>query len=67
MKRPLTRAEILRSIEQRVTAMLDMLDACHVAGNVVVEIHRDNGGVRKVRVSHEETWDCTTALPTQQP
>lgn len=40
----------------RVRVLLDFLANAGVAGNVVVQFHRDSARVRKVVITHEEMW-----------
>jgi len=52
----MTRDELLDSIRARAGEYLDKLTTAGLPGSVIVAIHRDSSGVKKVNVSVEESW-----------
>lgn len=52
----MNRKQIHASVNMRVDQILDFMDTTGAPGNVTVSYHRDKNGVKKVTVTHEETW-----------
>ncbi len=52
----MTNAEIVADAARRATSLLSMLEATGLPGNVVVQFHRDSTRIKKVIITHEESW-----------
>lgn len=50
------RDKIHAAVTSRVDQILDFMAMTNTTGNVSVNYHRDKNGVKKVVISHEETW-----------
>lgn len=59
---PLTIDQIVDAASTRIKKLLDDLEVLGLPGNVVVQFHRDSFSVKKVTVSHEESWATGSVL-----